>query len=144
MQFSSKFTIAIHILTCIDYFAADNKVTSKFLAASIQVNPVIVRQILGQLQKHDLVTVKRGAGGATLQRPLSEISFFDVFQAVDVGAEQMFKFHDQPNPDCPVGRNIQAALQKELDPIQTAFETKLKNTSVATVAADVRAAIAAS
>lgn len=51
MQISSRFTLAVHILTCIKTFGDSNKITSEFLAASTNVNPVIVRKILGQLKK---------------------------------------------------------------------------------------------
>ncbi|MDD6945709.1 MAG: transcriptional regulator, partial [Ruminococcus callidus] len=41
MQFSSRLTIATHILLCIEIFKDDYKITSNFLAGSIHVNPVI-------------------------------------------------------------------------------------------------------
>ena len=50
MQISSRFTIAIHILACIDTFEKDYKITSDFLASSVNVNPVIIRKILSQLK----------------------------------------------------------------------------------------------
>ena len=48
MQISSRFTIALHIFTCVDVFKDDYKVTSDFLAGSINTNPVIIRKILTQ------------------------------------------------------------------------------------------------
>ena len=50
MQISSRFTIAVHIFACIDTFKEEFKLTSEFLAASINVNPVIIRKILSQLK----------------------------------------------------------------------------------------------
>ena len=35
MQITSKFTIAVHIITAIDYFKDHEKVTSNFLAGSV-------------------------------------------------------------------------------------------------------------
>ncbi|CDD64615.1 rrf2 family protein [Firmicutes bacterium CAG:882] len=43
MQISSRFTLAVHIFACIEAFGDENKVTSDFLAASANVNPVIMR-----------------------------------------------------------------------------------------------------
>ena len=60
MQFSSRFTIATHILVCVCVFENEVKVTSNFLASSIQVNPVIVRNLLGLLSDAGLVEVKAG------------------------------------------------------------------------------------
>ena len=50
MQISSRFTVALHIFTCVDTFKDEHKVTSDFLAASINTNPVIIRKILTQLK----------------------------------------------------------------------------------------------
>ena len=46
MQISSRLTIAVHILDCIDTFKDSYKLTSDFLAGSVNVNPVIIRNIL--------------------------------------------------------------------------------------------------
>ena len=42
MQISSRFTLAVHIFTCIDTFQNEYKVTSDFIAGSTNVNPVII------------------------------------------------------------------------------------------------------
>ena len=72
MQISSRFTLAVHIFACIDVFAKDCKVTSDFLAGSTNVNPVIIRKLLGQLKSAGLITVARGTGGASVAKPLRE------------------------------------------------------------------------
>ena len=68
MQISSRFTIAVHIFACIKTFENDYKITSDFLAGSTNVNPVIIRKILGQLKGADLIEVARGTGGAKITR----------------------------------------------------------------------------
>ena len=75
MQISSRFTIALHIFACVDTFKDEHKVTSDFLASSINTNPVIVRKILTQLKNAGLINVARGTGGIELTRDLSKISF---------------------------------------------------------------------
>jgi DNA-binding IscR family transcriptional regulator len=69
MQISSRFTLAVHIFTCIDTFQNEYKVTSDFIAGSTNVNPVIIRKILLQLKAAGLVQVARGTGGTTITRP---------------------------------------------------------------------------
>ena len=83
MQISSRFTVALHIFTCVDTFKDDYKVTSDFLAGSIGTNPVIIRKILTQLQGAGLIKVIRGTGGIELTRELKDISFYDVYQAIE-------------------------------------------------------------
>lgn len=105
MQISSRFTLAVHVFACIDTFKEDYKVTSEFLAGSTNVNPVIVRKILGQLKAAGLVEVARGSGGASIAKPLNEITFLDIYRAVEcVEGGELFHFHDNPNPNCPVGK----------------------------------------
>ena len=106
MQISSRFTIAVHIFACIKTFENDYKITSDFLAGSTNVNPVIIRKILGQLKGADLIEVARGTGGAKITRPLNEITLLDVYKAVEcVEGGELFHFHENPNPQCPVGRS---------------------------------------
>ena len=132
MQISSRFTIALHIFTAMDVFGKDHKVTSDFLAGSIGTNPVIIRRLLGQLKDAGLITVARGTGGCEPTKPLSEITFYDVYKAVDlVEDETLFHMHDHPNPKCPVGRNIQALLEDRLLDIQAAMENEMKRHTVA-------------
>ena len=127
MQISSRFTVALHIFTCVDTFKDDYKVTSDFLAGSINTNPVIIRKILTQLKNAGLITVARGTGGIAVNKPLSEITFYDVYQAIDpVENGDLFHFHESPNPECPVGRNIHRLLDEKLKAIQDSMEAKMK------------------
>ena len=127
MQISSRFTIGLHILTAIDTFQNDYKVTSEFLAGSIQTNPVVVRRILGQLKKAGLIESSQGVAGITIPKPLDQITFYDVYTAVEPVEEgDLFRFHDSPNPDCPVGRNIHTLLDGKLREIQNAMEEKMR------------------
>ena len=83
MQISSRFTIALHMFMCIHIFEKDHKITSDFLAESIHVNPVVIRRLLSQLKAAGLLSVQRGSGGASIAKPLSQITFLDVYRAVE-------------------------------------------------------------
>lgn len=139
MQISSRFTIAIHMLACMDVFKDEYKITSDFLASSIQVNAVIIRKILSQLKDAGLVEVKRGPGGAVIAKSSDQVTFFDVYRAVDCLEENtLFHFHENPNPDCPVGKNIHRALDDKLLRVQAAMERELQSISLADVVSDLR------
>ena len=127
MQITSRFTVALHIFTCVEVFKDEYKVTSDFLAGSINTNPVIIRRILTQLKNAGLIEVARGTGGITVTRPISEITFYDVYQSIEpVEDGDLFHFHESPNPACPVGRNIHALLDEKLKTIQNAMEAEMK------------------
>lgn len=137
MQISSRFTIAVHIFSCIDTFQNDKKVTSEFLANSVEVNPVVIRKILLQLKGAGLVNVQRGTGGASITRPLEEITFLDIYRAVEcVEDGELFHFHEKPNEDCPVGRNIHLVLDEKLERVQSAMERELESITLADVKRD--------
>lgn len=137
MQISSRFTLAIHIFACIDAFGDEYKVTSDFLAGSTNVNPVVIRKILGQLKGAGLIEVARGTGGTTVAKPLKEITFFDVYQAVEcVENGELFHFHENPSTNCPVGRNIHHILDDKLLRVQNALERELASITLADLKRD--------
>ena len=140
MQIGSKFTIGIHIITAIDYFKEMDRVNSEFLAGSIGVNPVIVRTVISQLREAGIVQTQRGSSGAELTRPLDEITLYDIYKAVGSVDEKegLFHFHEQPNPACPVGRNIHKVLDQRLIDAQEAMEEELKSTTLADIAVEIK------
>ena len=139
MQITSRFTAAVHILTCIDIFDGQMRVTSDVLSGSTGVNAVIVRNVLGQLRKAGIVETRQGSGGAHLARPLDTITLYDIYKAVDcIEDEGLFHFHENPNVECPVGRNIHKAMDGRLAAAQAALENELKSTTLAEVVADTR------
>lgn len=143
MQISSRFTVALHIFACVDTFKDTHKVTSDFLAASINTNSVIIRKILSQLKHAGLINVARGTGGISFTRELKEITFYDVYRAIEpVENGELFHFHESPNPACPVGRNIHALLDGKLVSIQTAMENEMKKYTLQDIHADLQGLLA--
>lgn len=141
MQITSRFTIAVHSIILIAY-NQDMKVTSKLIAGSTNVNPVIIRGVLSQLKEAGIVNSRQGATGITIAKPLSEITFYDVYKAVDsVKDEGLFHFHENPNPDCPVGRNIHSAMDGRLNQIQTSMENEMKQIRLSDIVGDVQSII---
>lgn len=125
MQISSRFTMAIHMFACMDYFH-DQKMTSDFMAVSIGTNPVIIRKLLQQLKAADLIEVSRGTGGVTIKRDLRRITFLDVYRAVECSPEEeLFHFHENPNKKCPIGGHIHLVLDDKIKQIQRAMEEEL-------------------
>lgn len=143
MQVPSRFTIATHMLVIVALEGKDNKITSDFLASSVGVNPVIIRKTLSQLKKANLISVSRGTGGAEIIKNLEDISLLDIYQAVECLGKtgQLFRFHDHPNPNCPVGANIHGVLDEKLLKIQQAMDEELSRTTLAQLVTDAKARI---
>ena len=139
MQITSKFTIAVHVITAIDYFKDHEKVTSNFLAGSVGANPVIVRNVMGNLKEAGIIDISQGKSGISLAKKLDDITFYDIYKAVDsVSDEGLFHFHENPNTDCPVGRNIHRSLDGKLMKVQQAMETEMKQITLSDVVEDTR------
>lgn len=129
MQFSSRLPVAVHILLAIVEFDGREKTTSTFLAGSVNVNPVIIRNTLGQLKNAGFVTIRAGEGGASLAKEPKDITLLDVFDAVEK-KEDLFHFHENPNPDCPVGKNVHAVLDRRLFAIQEAMREQMRSVTL--------------
>ncbi|MGN0072156.1 MAG: Rrf2 family transcriptional regulator [Atopobiaceae bacterium] len=126
MQITSRLTMAAHMVCAIDYFSPTQPVTSTFLAASIGTSPVMVRTIMGMLKEAGIISSSKGKRGISLARPLKDITLLDLWRAVDqTEADSLFHFHENPSPLCPVGRNIHAALDEDLERAQKALEDQL-------------------
>ena len=80
----------------------------------------------------------RGTGGAFLAKSPEEISFLDIYQAVEcVERGELFHFHENPNEKCPIGRNIHNVLDDKLEQVQRAMERELASISMADVQGEI-------
>lgn len=130
MKISSRFTVAVHILSLIS-IQKNVLCTSEWIAGSVNTNPVVIRRIMGMLKKAGMVSVTSGTGGASLIKNLNAVTLLDVYKAVEVVEEgELFQFQENPNPDCPVGSNIQGVLELILISAQEAMEQVLKEVTM--------------
>lgn len=138
MQISSKFTIGVHLLALVDYLGEDEKATSTVLANSIGVNPVIVRNVMRNLKEAGLISVSQGKSGISLTKTPDQITFYDVYKAVEsVKDEGLFHFHENPNPECPIGRNIHKVMDSKLIRVQQRMEDEMRKITLADVMTDI-------
>ena len=123
MRIANRFSIGVHILSLLGVLR-DAEHTSEWMAGSIGVNPVVVRNVTGMLRRAGLVRTQQGVAGAWLARPLSEITLLDVYRAVeDEGS--LFSVHPRPNPKCPVGVRIEGTLNEVFAEAEDAMHAKL-------------------
>jgi Rrf2 family protein len=131
--------MAVHVLALLAYHEGD-RVTSAFLASSVNTNPVIVRRLLLALQRAKLVDTSKGAGaGSRLTRAPSRIDLADVYRAVEED-EAFARPNRKPNAACPVGSCIRNALEKVFASAEEALERDLEKTTLAAFVGAVKAA----
>lgn len=136
---NSRFAVAVHILTLLEQ-GDQEPLTSEFIAGSVNTNPSLVRRLLGTLARAGLTTARMGTGGgALLARPASEITLRDVFRAVNEEGELFAMHPERPNPACPVGRNIQAVLERRFEDAVRAMEAELDRTTIAELGREIAA-----
>lgn len=130
MAQSSQFAIALHILTLLAQ-AEEEPLTSEYMASSVNTNPVFIRRVLGKLARAGLTASHPGVGGGwQLLHAPENITLLDAYRAVE--EDQLLALHhSQPNPQCPVGRNIQRSLLQYFDEAEEAFRAVLAQRTVA-------------
>lgn len=84
--------------------------------------------------------VAAGTGGAEIVAEPSLFTLFDIYKASGSMEENIFGFHEQPNPACPVGGNIHNILDSHLADAQKAFEQKLATVKFSDLAAELKKA----
>ena len=107
---NGRFPIALHIMTLL--CKEERLLSSDYMASSINVNPVLVRKELSNLIKSQLIQSREGKnGGYQLAKPSSEITLAGIYEAVKPSAI-LGQAKNQPNPKCPVGRQIMEHLNQ--------------------------------
>lgn len=124
--------MAVHVLAVLAYKEGD-RVSSRFLASSVNTHPVIIRRLLLALQHARLVETCKGRGsGSRLSRSPARISLADVYQAVK--ADVPFTLpRNRANFACPVGQGISGAMQHVFASAQVALQKELGKTTLASV-----------
>ncbi|GIN99457.1 Rrf2 family transcriptional regulator [Brevibacillus laterosporus] len=128
---NSRFAVAIHILSIVASTPC-GQATSAYIAGSVNTNPVVIRRISSMLKKAGMIESKVGSPGATLTKSPEEITLLDVYKAVQ-SPDELFAIHEEPNPACPIGRQIQHTLTDVFFSAQQAMEQELASKTVADV-----------
>ncbi|SRR5579871_174857 len=138
MSANSRMTIAVHILSYMVLWEQRRRepATSDRIADSVKTNPVVIRRLLGSLQKAGLVKSRRGANaGWTFAKRPDTITLLDVYDAIETAP--LFGMHaSPPSRSCPIGRGIQPALTKVYGSLETQLRERLAKTHLTQVFAD--------
>ncbi|MBN9285680.1 MULTISPECIES: Rrf2 family transcriptional regulator [Flavobacterium] len=127
---SGKFAITTHILTLLAKFP-EEYLASDYIAGSLNIHPVLVRKEIANLKKNHLVESREGKyGGTKLLKSPEAISMEEIFNITFEKVNFGFSKND-PNPLCPVGKQINTNLTHLYDDINDSIISKLKTISLA-------------
>lgn len=120
---NTRFRIAIHILTLL-HKAKGELLSSDYIAGSLNTNPALVRKEIGNLRNFGLITSKEGKGGGyALGKPAKQIRLSEIYQTTQPSLSTNSKV--EPNPECPVGKQINQKIFELNSTIDEAIMKKL-------------------
>ncbi|PTR01252.1 BadM/Rrf2 family transcriptional regulator [Mucilaginibacter yixingensis] len=121
---NARFQIAVHILTLLHH-AEGELISSDYIAGSLNTNPALVRKEISNLRKFGFIESKEGKGGGyALGKPAGQITLADIYATVKPTAV-LGQSKNEPNPDCPVGRQINDRIAEVYNDIDGAIIKKL-------------------
>ena len=135
MLSSSRFIVAIHAMSVLARHQGKGPVCSATVAESVHTNPVVIRRLMGDLERAKLVRAVAGrCGGFELERRAGDITLADVYRAVE--DETVFRMHKtDPHAKCPVAAQICEVLGAPLKAAEKALATSLAKTTLRDVTA---------
>jgi Rrf2 family protein len=127
---SGRFPIAVHILTLLSK-AEGELLSSDYIAGSININPALARKEISNLRNHGLIASKEGkSGGYSLGKPACQISLADVYLLIKT-QPLLGIAKNTPNPDCPVGKQINTNIDELYADLDKTILKKLASISIA-------------
>lgn len=122
---NTRLSVAIHILSLVA-LNPTQALSSEMIASSVTTNSVVIRRISSTLKKAGLLTSRVGVPGFSLTKDPKNISLLDIYNAIQ-DEKELFPIHEQPNPNCNVGKRIQSTLENTYKSVQEAMENELRN-----------------
>lgn len=135
-MYDARFQVGVHALVALAVW--DRPTSSRTLSYSIETNPVVIRQVVGDLVDDGLVSSRRGPGGGyELAGEPHAISLLDAYRALGEGP--VFEpYEEYPAADCPVGSRMPGVLDAALARAEAAMERWLDAVTVDDLVRDVR------
>lgn len=135
MKYSHKLSDAVHILAYVHIYA-DGDLSSAAIAASVEANQSMVRQMMAKLVKAGLLNTQPGKVAPTLAKDPHDITLLDVYRAVE-GNQDLLHIDDKTNPLCIVGGNIQDTLNDIYASVQRDAEASMAKHTLAAIIDDI-------
>lgn len=135
MRYSHKLSDAVHLLAYL-YIYQNGDLSSKAIAGSIEANASVVRSLMSDLRKANLIVSRQGVAGARLAKEPAAISLLAIYQAIDTN-HKLLHIDPKTNPKCVVGANIQNTLNNYYGQIQQVAEAKMASITLSDVINDI-------
>jgi Rrf2 family protein len=106
---------------------------SEQIACLVKTNPVVIRRILSELRRAQIVVSQAGAAGGTrLARKPEEILLVEIYRVIE--SRQIFALHRRkPDEKCEIGQSIEVVLLQIQNKLDRAIEEGLGKMTLAEV-----------
>jgi Rrf2 family protein len=133
MLSSSRFAMTVHAL-CVLAKSGKGPVCSTYIAQSVHTNPVVIRRLMTQLERAQLVKSTAGrSGGFELFGDPRDLTLADIYSVVE--DDNVFRMHKaDPASKCPVAAQMGKVLAVPLGAAHAAMTNSLRATTLFDVA----------
>jgi Rrf2 family protein len=112
MKYTKATNYALHLMAYLVKQEGKDNLSLQPLASHMNISPTYLSKILTQLVKADLIHSTPGVnGGYSLRKPKTEISFYDVIQAIE-GSGALFTCEMDENSACRIEKVMRDAEEK--------------------------------
>lgn len=138
MSYSIALSQSLEILSYIELktkVGEDRYLTIKQISEKLNIPIPSVKRLVGLLKRSSFIESKKGVnGGLILTRPATDISVFEVFEAVE-GRSALFKLHDNFDTESFIHKKEADMMMSRISDIllsaEKAMINELKNESLA-------------
>ncbi|WP_125580071.1 Rrf2 family transcriptional regulator [Levilactobacillus cerevisiae] len=132
---NTQFSDTIHVLVYIAYFKG-NKLTSQEIASSLETSPSLVRKIMANLKRSNLLAPTHGPTQLALAKTPAEITLRDIYATLP-SQGPLLNVDAHTSQKCPVGKTVPKVLTNYYNEIQAAAEAKMAKITLQDILNDV-------
>ena len=128
MSRDTRLSDVLHVLLHMDRL--EGPLTSEVLARSMGTNPAVFRRTMAGLREAGFVVSEKGHGGGwKLARPLREITFLAVYEALS--RPNLFAIGNRhQRPDCLIEKRVNEVMAETMAAAEALFATRFSEISL--------------
>ncbi|MFC6181032.1 Rrf2 family transcriptional regulator [Lactiplantibacillus daowaiensis] len=132
---NTQFSDTIHVLVYIAYFDG-KKITSQEIASSLETSPSLIRKIMANLKRSQLLAPTQGPTKLALSREPSTITLQDIYHTLP-GQPTLLNVDEHTSQSCPIGAVMPPLLTTYYSEIQAAAEAKMAKITLQDILNDI-------
>ncbi|MEJ6347938.1 Rrf2 family transcriptional regulator [Holzapfeliella sp. He02] len=133
---NTKFSNAVYILVAIAT-SENEQLSSQKIAAQFNSSACVVRRIMSELKKSQLINSTRGSAKTTISKEPQEITLYQIFKAVTPDYK-ILNVDEKVDQSCPLTRAVPEVLKTRYEIMQQTMENQLKEQTLQDIIDDIK------